>query len=405
MSSLDLSMLVSACTPGGASVLTSVTDLVPAGGSLAGVAPARFVRGNDATYAYEDRFDGEKEESVKVVLIDSKGSQANRVEAALAQGIGDGHPQLKLTPRIELRYPGRDPISCLELPHRAWEGHLRAGTVEGTPLVKHPAYVEARNVTAANARPLLELSAASVGFGSWDASRRKDQVRFRSPLVGEIVGVLAAPDAPPPLRGGARVDDISPSVRLTPDNFERVLDRQQHELSGANLEKLRKAVSEARKKKTLISAAALGLGNIPPSLDSLGLVSCRKIVRHHVLSFAALRQLRFGLGYDGDVSVRAMIAAWVLTGLAYSDAELNLRANCDLREAGPSRVVLDGRYGAEVELEPLNPQAMSSVLDDAIRAAVAEGLRWEGQVLHVDGDPSIIEGAEHDDDSSGSGTP
>ena len=111
-------------------------------------------------------------------------------------------------------------------------------------------------------------------------------------------------------------------------------------------------------------------------------------------------QWRFGLGTEGDASVRALIAAWALTALAYSDAELNLRAGCDLRESGPSKVILDGRYGQETALAPFTPEAMSVLLGEAIETAVRAGLRWEGQVLHVDGHPSIMSGAVADEDSA-----
>ena len=53
MTALDLSMLTTACAPGGASVLTSITELVPAAGAFAGIAPARYLRGRNATYAYD----------------------------------------------------------------------------------------------------------------------------------------------------------------------------------------------------------------------------------------------------------------------------------------------------------------------------------------------------------------
>lgn len=395
---LDLSMLTQASSPGGASVLVSNTELQPAAGPLAGVAPARYVGRSGATYAYEDRFDGDQ--PVKAVLIDGKGSQANRAEDAVSQCIKDGHLELSLTPRIELHYPGHEPVTCLDLPHRAIDGHIRAGSVDGLPVGQDPTYLAARNATTVDLRPLLEMSGASVGFGLWDASRARNQLRLRSPLVGEIVGILSNPDADEPMRGGARVDDLAPSVRLSPDDFERLLERQAGELSSKKVDALKKEADKARKKKGTVSAAALGLGNIPPSLETLGLVSCRKIVRHHVLSFATLRQWRFGLGPDGNATVRALVAAWTLTALAYSDAELNLRAGCDLREAGPSRVVLDGRYGKEVELEPLTPGAMSALLGEAIEAATKAGLRWEGQVLRVDGDPSVISGATADEDAS-----
>jgi len=73
-------------------------------------------------------------------------------------------------------------------------------------------------------------------------------------------------------------------------------------------------------------------------METLAGVACHRIVRSHVLSFAALRQIRFGAGPDGDAACRALLAALALAALARSDAELVLRANCDLVEAGPAQV-------------------------------------------------------------------
>lgn len=50
---LTFKMLLEACSPGGASNLSVTTELEPAAGLHAGVAPARYVRGNKGTYAYE----------------------------------------------------------------------------------------------------------------------------------------------------------------------------------------------------------------------------------------------------------------------------------------------------------------------------------------------------------------
>lgn len=81
MDALSYSDLVSACRAGGATVLTSVTELAPAAGPHAGIAPARYTRGRNGTYAYETRFiDGQPQ---SVVVIDGKASQLNRMEDAI----------------------------------------------------------------------------------------------------------------------------------------------------------------------------------------------------------------------------------------------------------------------------------------------------------------------------------
>ena len=117
-----------------------------------------------------------------------------------------------------------------------------------------------------------------------------------------------------------------------------------------------KALKEAAKAKNgkLVSASMLGLGGIPPTLDTLSGVACERVIRSHVLSFATLRQIRFGAGADGDAACRALLAALALNALARSDAELYLRANCDLRERGPSEVEIDQRGGGRLALEPLS---------------------------------------------------
>ena len=118
-----------------------------------------------------------------------------------------------------------------------------------------------------------------------------------------------------------------------------------------------------------------------------------------MLSFSALRQLRFGADNAGNVACRALLAALSLHGLALSDQELELRANCDLVEAGDPVVTLDGRRGTHTELEPLVPEVTGPILATAIERAVATaGIRWDGQVLEVTGNPIILAGATADAD-------
>lgn len=403
---LDFDTLITACSPGGSSVLTLRTELTPAAGEEAGIAPARYVRGNNGAYAFETRYAADPisgiPEPVKTVVIDSKGSSLNRVEEQLSLAIRDGHPLISRTPRIRVTYPGLDPVTCLDLPHRAFDGHVRSGSIGGIPVTDHPAYRAARDCTPANSRALLELSPIGLVMGLWDSTRRSHQVRTRSALVGETIGILADQSADATHiapRGAARRDEIAPSVRLGAKEMTALLEAQESELSPGTVEGVRKAIAKAGKGTT--SGSALVLGSIPPSLEGLGFVSCRRILRTNVLSFSALRQLRFGLGVDGDATARALLAALALSGLARSYAELNFRANCDLVEAGMPTCELDARYGKKLSLQMPDIAAADALLQSAIEAAVAIGVRWEGQILEVEGNPLIAGGIIADADGEG----
>jgi CRISPR-associated protein Csb1 len=376
-----------------------VTQLVAAEGPHGGIAPARFVpaRSSGGTYCYEQRFiDGE---AANCVLVDGKASQLNRIEDEIVKAIADGVAPLALTPRIVVRYGNGTTASDLQLPHRLYDGHIRAGSVDGKSVTEHPTYRAARDATPADVRPILELAPAALVLGGWDSTRRARQGRYRSALTGEIIGQLADQSQrdinaiQPPKRGGARSDAIAPSVRLTGKQLEHLLVDQEAELSTNLAGKIREDIDKAKKGR--ISASTLGLGSIPPTLDSLGLVSCRRIIRSHVLSFAALRQLRFGAGPDGDSACRALLAAFALAGLARANAELNLRANCNLREAAMPATELDARYGNVVSLDPIDIATGDALLSEAIEHARSEAeIRWEGQVFDVTGNELVVDNVD-----------
>ena len=399
MTLISFDLLRGACTTGGPSVLVSATELAPAGGPMGSVAPARFVTGSNATYAYEHRFvDGEAQ---RVVINDSKQSHLNPAEAPHAHAIEDGIEPLTRVPRVEVTYHRdgtTETYSDLMLPHRAYDGHIRAGTVAGKAVTEHPTYRAARNATPADARALLEFSPITLAYGGWDATRRARQGRWRSALVGEIVGVLTDQllDArSTPMRGGARVDPVAMQVQLGKAAMIAIADAQRDELSPKLYDKIVKAANAASvRAEDRTSASTLGLGGIPPALEQLAGVSCTRIQRTHVLSFATLRQIRFGTTPEGDATCRALLAALALAGLARSDAELYLRANCDLVEAGPTRVTIDRRGGSTDELEPLSIADTDALLAEGIeRAARDAGIAWTGQVFAIEGNPAVIASA------------
>ncbi|QKD79414.1 type I-U CRISPR-associated RAMP protein Csb1/Cas7u [Actinomyces marmotae] len=388
MPSISLDHLLAACRPGGASVLTSVTPLEPAAGPHASVAPAKFVEGKKSVFAYERRFwEGH---AVDAVLIDSKQSQNNRLEAAVSAAIADGDEVLSMMPRIELRFEDGQVYSDIDLPHRAFDGQIRAGTINDKPTTENPEYRALRDATVSHARPLMERSPMTLLLGGWDATRKSNQGRYRSILVGEIIGILADQEGEPAAhqskRGGARIDPLGMRIDLADKQLKAIADTQKDELSKDTYDKAKKKPS------------VLGLGGIPPALEQLGGVTCQAIIRSHVLSFAALRALRFDCDSpEGDVACRAVLAALALNGLARSDAELLLRANCDLVESGPAVVTLDKRYGEKERVDALSTIEAQDLLKAALDYAKDRaGLVWDGSVLVIDGNPAVLNAAVDD---------
>ena len=391
---------------GGGSVITSITELEPAAGPHASVAPAKFVDGSKSVFAYETRYI--EDDAQKVVLIDSKQSELNRAEAAIEQGRQYGDEAVVKIPRAVVTYKtenGPVEYSDMELSHRIFDGHFRAGRVDGKPITENDQYRALRNCTPADMSALLNTAPAALLFGAWDSTRKSNQVRLRSALVGEIIGVLAdqEPDAEhrQARRGGARVDAVAASVQLTPKDMESLVNDQEAELSAKNVAARRKEAKTA-KADTRISASALGLGSIPPVLEETGAVACRRIIRSWVLSLATLRQLRFGQDETKDknknIAARALLAALGLNAIARAERELYIRANCDLIESSAPVVTLDQRFGEKKEFAPLTVKQADQLLLEAIEYAKEAGVAdWNGQTFNVDGNSSIIANATAED--------
>lgn len=104
MSDLTYTDLHQACQAGGASVLPHVChgSRFLWQGPHAGIAPARYVRGRNNTYAFETRFiDGQAQ---SVVIVDSKASQLNRIEDAITLAIQEDDPALIKMPSMSVDY-------------------------------------------------------------------------------------------------------------------------------------------------------------------------------------------------------------------------------------------------------------------------------------------------------------
>ena len=431
---ITLADLIENVKLGGGSVITSSTELEPAAGPHASVAPAKYVDGKGqaakSVFVYETRYiagktenqdEPKKKEESKttkkvakgkpqtVVLIDSKQAELNRAEAAIEQGRQYGDEAVVKIPRAVVTYQtenGPVEYTDMELSHRVFDGHFRAGTIDGKPITENDQYRALRNCTPADMSALLNTAPAALLFGAWDSTRKSNQVRLRSALVGEIIGVLADQDPGAEhrqaRRGGARVDAVAASVKLAPKDMESLVNDQEAELSPKNIKKNRDAIAAASKAKNKdaahVSASGIGLGSIPPSLEETGAVACRRIIRSWVLSLATLRQLRFGQDETKNVAARALLAALGLNAIARAERELYIRANCDLIESAAPVVTLDQRFGEKKPFAPLTVEHTDQLLLEAIENAKKAGVAdWNGQTFNVEGNPIIIKNATAED--------
>lgn len=397
MRAITIDDLNAAAHVGGAGSLTMRLELEPASGPDGVIAPAKYVDSkSNATYIYEKRFVEGQEEPVKVVLIDSKTSFANRAEETTTEAVRNGEGLLSRMPRIVVEYDtdaGRKTFYDNQLPHRGFDGHIRVGNHDGESTSKAGAYVNARNSTLENLLPLFELSPETVIFGGWDSTRSKNQLRIPSVLVGETYGVLAdQKDDPAIHRAGGRIDPVGASVNVSNKADRAKIIGDSIDLSDATKNKF-----EGSGKGSLI-----GLGAIPPSAkkELLDGVSVRNVISTRVLSFATVRTFHFGKGAEGDAAIRALIIAVLLRDIAGYDENPFIRANCFLAEKGKPVVVLNKRYGKREELEPLTAEAAERLLEEAYAQAHEKaGIAWEGQEFLVQGNPAVLANASAEEDS------
>ncbi len=391
MATLDVSILMDASRAGGAGALSSVTELAPAGGEQALVAPAKYANGNRGTYVFEVReIDGAP---VRTTLIDSRSSEANRVEDGLLQGIKEGDPILCAMPKTRVTYKGTDgrpdiTETDLSLSHRVFDGHVRLGHLaDGRSVIEDERYVAARDATLEDMSALLALSPITCVLGGWDSTRKSHQVRLAASVTGEIIGVLSDqntdPDRLVTRRSGARVDPVGAGIYFDSNTASVIAKRVGRTLEKGDI------------KNGKVSGSKFVIGAIPPGVDALDGISVSRIIRTRVLSFATLRSICFGKGAEGDAAIRTLLAALAIDGMVRADSELVLRANAHLVEKDAPKTLVHGRYGKTLEIDPMTVGQADELLERAYAYAhELAGIEWSGQTLEVIGEPAVIAGID-----------
>jgi len=244
--------------------------------------PATFAAGDGFPGGYNiDEFPG----GTNVCLIDSVGSQANRIEPLFAAGEYAG-----LVPQIVI-VAGTKKVNLLEAGHRAGDAIVRCSALQEEMREAFKA------VQVGNAEPLARIAPTSVVFGAWDS--RDTQAK----LPRLIASTIRAYD----------VRKLTRSAQFVPAT---------EYVAGGLLE-------EPSDKKTQDAYAERGFVHVPATGSHGGVIADGGIRRDASLHLAALRLLAAGDSEEKTLAMRRYILGLALTAFTYPAAGY-LRQGCNL---------------------------------------------------------------------------
>jgi CRISPR-associated protein Csb1 len=274
-----------------------------------------------ATYAAGDRFEGGYNidrfpDGTSVCLIDSVGSQANRIEPIFATSdYADLVPQVVIT-------AGSKEVNLLEAGHRAGDAIVRCSALQ------EELQAAFKSVLEGDATSLARVAPTSLVFGVWDS--RDTQAKLPRLLASTIraFGV----------RELKRSAQYVPAVEYVDLGL----------LEEPADEKSRKTYSER------------GFVHVPASGTHGGVIADSGIRRDAILHLAALRLLRAGRDADKTRTLQRYVLGLGLTALTYRSVGY-LRQGCNvvLDPGKPRELTLVGYDGARSPLDLPNGEALA----------------------------------------------
>lgn len=321
-------------------------------------------------------------EDVWCVLVDSVQSQANRLEESLLAAISDGVP----IPHVEVDFTeagleGISRITSLDAPHRVYDAILRDSLYNGKGFMDSDVGERLAKAKAEDASALLEISPTALLFGAWHSTGQGGGLgaKFARSLVSEIVAVnVPVEDVVVNPRTGEI--DVRTSGRRTSSRIDPLgVLRKVKVFRGADDWSTTKEAAGKNAKE--VKPSEINHGNITPSVQPLG-ITCDYLEHSFVLSFAALRRLRFGGGVR-DAAGRALVAALGLVALTEQDARgYALRSRCDLVCDGKAALEFVRPDGSTEAVEIDRPQARA-LYQAAYDAALDAGFSLSPEPLRL----------------------
>jgi CRISPR-associated protein Csb1 len=263
--------------------------LMPVEGSDGVLFPATFAAGDGFPGGYNIDTFGDDKNGNNVCLIDSVGSQANRMEPIFMR-----EKYRHLVPQIVIRAGDRE-VNILEAGHRAGDALLRCSTLQQE---LQDAF---KSVLAGNAEPLARIAPTSLVFGVWDS--RDTQAKLPRVVASNIRAFNVRK-----LTRGA--------VYVPPVDYSQLDVFSEED----------KAKAEGNNKSPL---AQRGFVHNPASGAHGGVIADGDIRRDATLGLAALRQLHVGDDEDTTRVLRRYILGLSLVAFT-ANAESYLRQGCTL---------------------------------------------------------------------------
>ena len=272
----------------GPAALVIREHLMPIEGHDGVVFPPTFAAGDGFPGGYNIDTFGEEKDGKNVCLIDSVGSQANRIEPIFAEG-----KYAKLIPQIIVK-AGEKEVNILDAGHRAGDALIRCSELQED---LHSAF---RAVLSGDAEPLAKVAPTSLVFGVWDS--RDTQAK----LPRLVSSVIRAFDVRRMTRG---------AVYIPPVNYAELEVFSESE----------KAKAEGSSKSPL---AQRGFVHNPASGSHGGVMATGGIRRDATLSLAALHLLKAG-NDERTLALRRYVFGLALVALTANTSSY-LRQGCNL---------------------------------------------------------------------------
>ncbi|HYD49846.1 MAG TPA: type I-U CRISPR-associated RAMP protein Csb1/Cas7u [Terriglobales bacterium] len=324
------------------------------------------------------------------VLIDSVQSQANRLEECLLGAIAADIP----VPHIVVDFRNADlagisKITSLDAPHRVYDAIFRDSLLDGEPFMNSAIGQRLAKAKPEDATALLEISPTALLFGSWHSTGEGGGVgaKFARCLVSEIVGIDVPVDEVLVNRRTGELE-IQTSGRRTGSRIDPLGVLKKVEVFKGESGWATSAAAAGKKAKK-VRPSEINHGNIAPSIQPLG-VTCDHVEHSFVLSFAALRRLRFGDG-DKTLAGRSLLAALGLLALAEQDARgYALRSRCDLVCDGRAALELVHPDGATGDLS-IDRTSARALYRQAFENAVKTGFKLSAEPLLLTPQDKLVE--------------
>ena len=256
--------------------------LMPVEGRDGVLFPATFAAGDGFPGGYNiDSFT----DGTNVCLIDSVGSQANRIEPMFCK---DGYSGL--VPQIFVK-AGAKKVNLLEAGHRAADAIVRCSALQNE---LQSAFKALQN---GNAEPLAKIAPTSLIFGVWDSR----DTQAKSPrLVSSTVRALN-------VRRLSRSAQYVPAVDYVTENL----------------------LEDPSEKKTKDMYSQRGFVHVPSTNTHGGVIATGDIRRDATLHIAALRLLTAGQDKSMTEKLRRYLLGLALTAFTFSVAGY-FRQGCNL---------------------------------------------------------------------------